>query len=172
MEKKNVYSTDANTVIFNSGVLCFISAFFCIGKTFDEYDFFVCMKFAFFFLFILYFLLCAGLKRMTFTDEGVEFCYFLRPFWRVYKYKYEDVKKMYYERGFSAGSFPMFYFKVIRNHKIGPFQKKFVFFLNKYKDAREIVMRFREYDIPFKFPECDYKRYLIGEKEKWGDLSK
>ncbi|MBO4529417.1 MAG: hypothetical protein J5767_02130 [Paludibacteraceae bacterium] len=122
------------------------------------------------FLLSLYLFLCAGLKRMTFTEDGVEFCYYLRPFWRVYRYRYEDVKKVYYEGGFSAGSFSMFYFKVMRNHKIGPFQKKLIFFLNTdHKQAREIVMRFMRRDIPFKHPESEFRRYLTGEIDKWGD---
>lgn len=170
MEKENVFSASLYTVVLNSGILCMLIAYIVTGKTFDEYVSIDIIKFGGAFLFTLYLFLCAGLKRMTFTEEGAEFCYYLRPFWRVYRYRYEDVKKVYYEGGFSAGSFSMFYFKVMRNHKIGPFQKKLIFFLNTdHKQAREIVMRFMRRDIPFKHPESEFRRYLTGEIDKWGD---
>ena len=94
---------------------------------------------------VFYFLLSAGMKRLELEEDGIVFFYFLRPFARRYRYRYEDVRRVYHECTYGAGAFPFFIITTNRNHPFLFFRRKYLFFINQNeRHAKSIIKVFRE----------------------------
>ena len=143
--KKGISFQCSKIMMFYGISLTFGIPIFFYKKALCDGDYFLFAKLFFVSIVSLYLMLLFCVKNLSFEKDHIDMFYCLRPFFRHYKYKYEDINIVICECGRSCETL---YIKVKRHYPLVFVKNKCLFFqCRNIYETKNIVSILRENNI-------------------------